>query len=276
MCVCVCHWSIGCCVCSAGEGPFPGVIDLYTLGGTVCEPRAALLANKGFVVFALAFYGYQDMPKTVDKLHLEYFEEGVKFLQMQPKVKKSGIGIVSMSKSGDLALSMASYLPDIAATVCINTCSANSVFPLHYKNTIVPGFVGDPKRIRVLKSGILDMRDILNDPMEQEKTRCTVIPIERASCSFLFIASGDDRNWNSAFFAEQACGRLEAHGKNNYNMVTYPTAGHFMEIPYMPHYPSGFHAAVGQVVAFGGEPKSHADAQVDAWGEIQSFLKLHL
>lgn len=73
-------------MCSTGEGPFPGIIDLYTLGGTVCEPRAALLANKGFVVFALAFYGYQDMPKTVDKLDLEYFEEGVRFLQTQPKV----------------------------------------------------------------------------------------------------------------------------------------------------------------------------------------------
>lgn len=75
-------------MCPTGEGPFPGIIDLYTLGGTVCEPRAALLANKGFVVFALAFYGYQDMPKTVDRLDLEYFEEGVTFLQTQPKVSR--------------------------------------------------------------------------------------------------------------------------------------------------------------------------------------------
>ncbi|XP_058235620.1 acyl-coenzyme A thioesterase 5 [Hemibagrus wyckioides] len=259
-----------------GEGPFPGIIDLYTLGGTVCEPRASLLANKGFVVFALAFYGYQDMPKTVDKLDLEYFEEGVRFLQMQPKVKKSGIGIVSISKSGDLALSMASFLPDISATVCINTCNANSVFPLHYKDTIIPGFVGSKKRITVTKSGILDIRDILNDPMEEEKTRATVIPIERAGCRFLFIVSGDDRNWNSAFFAQQACNRLKAHGKANYDLVTYPTAGHFMEVPYMPHHPSGLHAAVNQVVVFGGEPKAHADAQVNAWGKIQSFLKSHL
>ncbi|XP_026779538.3 acyl-coenzyme A thioesterase 5 [Pangasianodon hypophthalmus] len=259
-----------------GEGPFPGIIDLYTLGGTVCEPRAALLANKGFVVFALAFYGYQDMPKTVDKLDLEYFEEGVTFLQMQPKVKKTGIGIISISKSGDLALSMASFLPNISATVCINTCNANVLFPLHYKDVVIPSFVGSTKRIRVTKSGILDIRDILNDPMEEEKDRATVIPIERASCRFLFIVSGDDRNWNSSFFAEQACSRLKAHGKANYDMVSYPTAGHFMEVPYMPHHPSGLHAAVSQVVTFGGEPKAHAHAQVDAWRRVQEFLKTHL
>ncbi|KAI5090853.1 acyl-coenzyme A thioesterase 1, partial [Silurus meridionalis] len=259
-----------------GEGPFPGIIDLYTLGGSICEPRAALLANKGFVVFALAFYGYQDMPKTVDTLHLEYFEEGLKFLQEQPKVKKSGIGIISISKSGDLALSMASFLPNIAATVCINTCNANVMFPLHYKNTVIPGFVGNIKRIKVTKSGILNIRDILNDPMEKEETRATVIPIERAGCRFLFIVSGDDRNWNSAFFAEQACSRLAAHGKANYDLVTYPTAGHFMEVPYMPHHPSGLHAAVNQVVAFGGDPKAHAHAQVDVWTKVQVFFKANL
>ncbi|KAF7690564.1 hypothetical protein HF521_012368 [Silurus meridionalis] len=216
------------------------------------------------------------MPKTVDTLHLEYFEEGLKFLQEQPKVKKSGIGIISISKSGDLALSMASFLPNIAATVCINTCNANVMFPLHYKNTVIPGFVGNIKRIKVTKSGILNIRDILNDPMEKEETRATVIPIERAGCRFLFIVSGDDRNWNSAFFAEQACSRLAAHGKANYDLVTYPTAGHFMEVPYMPHHPSGLHAAVNQVVAFGGDPKAHAHAQVDAWtkdGWMDDVLK---
>ncbi|XP_053098285.1 acyl-coenzyme A thioesterase 6-like [Pangasianodon hypophthalmus] len=258
-----------------GEGPFPGIIDLYTLGGTVCEPRAALLANKGFVVFALAFYGYQDMPKTVDKLDLEYFEEGVTFLQMQPKVKKTGIGILSISKSGDLALSMASFLPNISATVCINACNANVMFPLHYKDVVIPPLIPNQQNITTTPSGIANVLNTLPD-VTAEENRATVIPIERASCRFLFIVSGDDRNWNSTLFAEQACGRLKAHGKANYDMVSYPTAGHFMEVPYMPHHPSGLHAAVGQVVTFGGEPKAHAHAQVDAWRRVEEFFKKNL
>lgn len=70
-----------------GAGPFPAVLDLYTLGGGLSEKRAALLASRGFVVLALALYGHDDMPKNVAELHLEYFEEAVEFLKIQNKVR---------------------------------------------------------------------------------------------------------------------------------------------------------------------------------------------
>ncbi|XP_053344907.1 acyl-coenzyme A thioesterase 2, mitochondrial-like [Clarias gariepinus] len=258
-----------------GEGPFPGIIDLYTLGGTVCEPRAALLANKGFVVFALAFYGYQDMPKTVNTLHLEYFEEGLTFLQEHPKVKKTGMGILSLSKGGDLALSMASFLPNVASIICINGCNANTMFPLHYKDMVIPPLILNMQNVITTPSGIAEVLNVFPD-VTAEETRDLIIPIERASCKFLFIVSGDDKNWNSTFFASQACSRLKAHGKANYETANYPKAGHFMEVPYMPHCPSGFNGAVEQVIEFGGEPKAHADAQVDAWRRVEVFFKKHL
>lgn len=75
---------------SVGEGPFPGILDLYTFGGDLCEPRASLLASKGFAVLALAYYGYQDLPKTPSKhFDLEYFEEALTFLKRQPQVSKA-------------------------------------------------------------------------------------------------------------------------------------------------------------------------------------------
>lgn len=190
-------------------------------------------------------------------------------------MKKTGIGVLSISKSGDLALSMSSFLPNVSATVCINACTANTLLPLHYKDMVIPPLIPNYQNVTTTPSGVDNVLNALPN-VSAEENRCTVIPIERASCRFLFIVSGDDRNWNSAFFAEQACGRLKAHGKANYDMVSYPTAGHFMEVPYMPHHPSGFHAAVGSVVAFGGEPKAHAYAQVDAWRRVQEFFKKHL
>lgn len=71
---------------STGKGPFPGIVDLYTFGGGLSEPRASLLANKGYVVLALAYYGYQDLPKSPNKLDLEYFEEAVAYLRGLPEV----------------------------------------------------------------------------------------------------------------------------------------------------------------------------------------------
>lgn len=69
-----------------GKGPFPGIVDLYTFGGALSEAKASLLANKGFVVLALAYYGYKDLPKNPKHFDLEYFEEAVTYLRGQPEV----------------------------------------------------------------------------------------------------------------------------------------------------------------------------------------------
>ncbi|XP_068564311.1 acyl-coenzyme A thioesterase 1 [Cebidichthys violaceus] len=258
-----------------GKGPFPGIVDMYIFGGRLTEPRASLLANKGFVVLALAYMGYEDLPKKPKKLDLEYFEEAVTYLRKQPEVKGPGIGIMSISHSGGLAMSMSSFLSGISATVCINSCIANTVIPLHYKDTVISPLPPVMKNIRITDSGLLYVRDGLSDP-SLEKNRASLFPIERASCHFLFAVSEDDHNWNSVFFAKQAAATLRNHGKEHFQVVTYPKAGHFLEVPHMPHCPSGFHGAVGTEVMFGGEPKAHSEAQLDLWERVQEFFKSHL
>lgn len=59
---------------------------MYTFGGGLTEPRASLLASKGFVVLALAYLRYQDLPKNPKNLDLEYFEEAVTYLRKRPEV----------------------------------------------------------------------------------------------------------------------------------------------------------------------------------------------
>ncbi|KAL2078238.1 hypothetical protein ACEWY4_025923 [Coilia grayii] len=269
-----------------GPGPFPGIVDLYTLGGGLSEPRASLMANKGFVVLALAFYRYKDLPKKVDQLDLEYFEEGVRFLQRQPKkrtswlsvffkVKDCGVGVISISKSGDLALSMATYLPEVRAAVSINGCCFNTLFPLKYKGTIIAALLPDLQKVITTKQGLLDISQAMPCPMAKENL-ASAIPIERADCHFMFVASEDDKNWDSVLYAELASQRLRDHGKRNFEVVRYPKAGHFLDVPHMPFYPSGVHAAVGKVVVFGGEAKANAYAQVDLWGRVQEFFRKHL
>ncbi|XP_072301776.1 acyl-coenzyme A thioesterase 2, mitochondrial [Eucyclogobius newberryi] len=256
-----------------GQGPFPGILDLYTLGGGLTEPRASLLAGKGFVVLALAYKSYQDLPKNPEYLELEYFEEAVEYLRSLPEVEGPGVGVISISHSGGVAMSISSFLSHISATVCINGCNANTVIPLRYKDKCIPPIPHIMENIRFTKSGLLVVRDVLPDP---EQHRPSLIPIERATCQFLFVASKDDYNWTSAFFAKQAASILKRHGKDSYALSLYPKAGHFLEVPYMPNCPSGVHAAVGKVVFFGGEPKAHSEAQLDLWERVQCFFKTHL
>lgn len=66
-----------------GDGPFSAVLDLCTF---MSEKRACLLANKGFVVLAVAVY--TDKPENIKEMHLDHFKEAVDFLQQHPKVSR--------------------------------------------------------------------------------------------------------------------------------------------------------------------------------------------
>lgn len=116
------------------------------------------------------------------------------------KVCGSGLGLLSLSKRGYLALSIATFLPGIAATVWINGCNANAMIPLHYKGTAL---MLDTKRVFATKSGALNVKYVINDPMAVEN-QAMLIPIERANGRFLFVAAEDDQNWDSCYFADQA------------------------------------------------------------------------
>ncbi|XP_076777816.1 acyl-coenzyme A thioesterase 5-like isoform X2 [Arvicanthis niloticus] len=133
----------------AGTGPFPGIIDLFGIGGGLLEYRASLLAGKGFAVMALAYYNYDDLPKDLDVIHLEYFEEAVTYLLSHPQAEGPGIGLLGISKGAELCLSMASFLKGITAAVIINGSVANVATTLKYKDESLPPVGTDINRTKV-------------------------------------------------------------------------------------------------------------------------------
>lgn len=295
-----------------GEGPFPAVLDLWTFGGGLSEKRASLLASRGFVVLTIALYGHDDMPSHIKVVHLDYFEEAIEFLKKQDKVSSfmcscktanqcdfrnckkkpivallfcffliqqvgsNGVGVISLSKSGDLALSVASYLPGVEATVWINGCCSNTAFPLYYKGSqIHSALMYDRSKSILTETGALVVKNGIDNPLAEENEG-SLIPIERAKGRFLFVASEDDLNWDSKSYMEVLVERLKRYGKDNYESVSYPRAGHYLEPPYGPYCPSCVHGLVGKPVLWGGEPRSHAVAEVHAWTKIQEFFRTHL
>nr|XP_019588951.1 PREDICTED: acyl-coenzyme A thioesterase 1-like isoform X2 [Rhinolophus sinicus] len=256
-------------------GPFPGIVDIFGAGGGLLEYRASLLAGKGFAVMALAYYNYEDLPKSMETLHLEYFEEAVNYLRNHPQVKGPGVGLLGISKGAELCLSMASFLKGITAVVMINGSMINVGGALHYKDETLPPIGLDPNRIKVTKDGLADILDILNSPLEESNQK-SIIPVERAESTFLFIVGQDDHNWKSEFYANEASKLLQANGKEKPQIICYPGTGHYIEPPYFPMCRASLHTLVGRPVIWGGEPRAHAMAQVDAWKQIQIFFHKHL
>ena len=58
----------------SGPGPHPAVIDMFGGIGGLLETRAALLASRGFLTLALAYFNYKDLPVSFYDVPFTYFE----------------------------------------------------------------------------------------------------------------------------------------------------------------------------------------------------------
>uniref|UniRef100_A0A673U2S0 Acyl-CoA thioesterase 6 n=1 Tax=Suricata suricatta TaxID=37032 RepID=A0A673U2S0_SURSU len=226
-----------------GDGPFPGLIDMFGDGG-LNESRASHLACRGFATLALPFFGYEDLPPIMKDLNLDYFEEAAKFVQSHPKVKGPNIGVIDSGKGAELAFSMASFLPNIAAVVSINGCISNTTTALTCGRLILPGLPFNLDKISAMDSGVYDIKEALGDPLDP--------------CPFPFSVK-----------------HLTEHGKTNFTLLSYPNAGHRIDPPYSPFFSVCLHPVLGVPVLGGGQLKAHAVAQMESW-KILAFLHLHL
>ncbi|XP_039078820.1 acyl-coenzyme A amino acid N-acyltransferase 2-like [Hyaena hyaena] len=258
-----------------GEGPFPGIMDLFGGRGGLVEFRASLLASHGFAVLALAYFGYEDLPAELGEIDLEYFEEAANLLLAHPKIQPPGIGLFSVSKGAEIALAMACFLKQVVATVCINGTNAIYEFPLRYKDLVITPIPTFLERLQfdVLGAGrFRHYRGNARDELNQK----SVLPIEKAQGPILFIVGESDECLNSKDYAEQALEQLRSHGKNNGRMLVYPGAGHLIEPPYTPLCYASPQSNFSRLLLWGGEPVAHAAAQEHSWGEIQKFFREHL
>ncbi|KAM4707501.1 acyl-coenzyme A amino acid N-acyltransferase 1-like [Discoglossus pictus] len=258
-----------------GEGPFPGVIDMFGGVGGLLEFRSSLLASRGFASLALAYFAYEDLPNSLQHVDLTYFEEAAQFLLRNPKVAGDGVGVVAVCKGAEIGLAMATYLPQIKATVCINGTNAINGNSMGYGDVFLSGIPYVIERIEVTELGALKLSDILADTTKPEHQH-SVLPLEKARGSILFLVGARDENYNSLKFARDALARARKYGKKNVHIVSYPGAGHLLEPPGSPFCPVSQSPFFPAPLTWGGELLAHGNAQETSWREIQYFFHTNL
>ncbi|KAE8636713.1 hypothetical protein XENTR_v10003101 [Xenopus tropicalis] len=258
-----------------GEGPFPGVIDMFGGIGGLTEFRSSLLASRGFASLALAYFAYEDLPSFLGVVDLTYFEEAAQFLLRNPKVSGDGVGVVAVCKGAEIALSMASYLPQVQATVCINGTNAVNGNFLTYGNISIEGIPYQIERAQTTHSGAMQLSFTLQDPRKPEYQDC-ILPIERARGPVLFCVGDKDQNYDSLFFANEALARARKKGKQNVYLRRYPGAGHLLEPPGSPFCPVSQSPFFPLPLMWGGELVPHCTAQETCWREMRDFLHSNL
>ncbi|XP_067686283.1 acyl-coenzyme A thioesterase 1-like isoform X1 [Haliotis asinina] len=253
----------------AGVGPFPGVIDLFGSTGGLLEFRAALLASKGFASFALGYFGYDDLPKTLDDLELDYFLDAVDWLASHPSVQPGGIGVVGTSKGGELAFVMGMFSDKVKAVVNISGSPAFSFADLKKSGkSHIKALTMDFSKLDYTDEGVIAINSFQYDSS-------AFIPVWEKNAAVLYLCGEEDGTWETKR-AEMFKASFPEEKRDNIEVVIYPRTGHLIEPPYMPLCRSSYHRILDMVFVWGGQPEAHAAAQEDAWKRLLHFLHKHL
>ncbi|WP_456695396.1 acyl-CoA thioester hydrolase/BAAT C-terminal domain-containing protein [Aeromicrobium sp. P5_D10] len=275
----------------SGTGPRPAVITLTGSGGGINREEAELLASRGFVCLALAYFNYPGRPDDLFEQPLEYFRSAVEWLAAHRAVRADSIAVKGQSRGAELSLLLGSHIPGIKAVVAVApsgyvwgsftsdgrdgaawtlagrpvpTVTAEDLVPLH--SAVVDGAVEATPGFRAAVEA--------TPPDELEEAE---IPIEQGDCSVLLVCGDDDAMWDAVALSDVLLRRADtATSSCDLRRVILPNAGHNLSLPYTPVVTSTVHPVNGVRYAYGGTRKGTADARVTAWNSIIDFLEAAL
>ena len=273
----------------AGQGPFPAVIVVGGSGGGLQEGHAALFASRGIAAFALAYFAFDDLPKHLIDIPLEYFKAAIDWIGNRQEIDENRLALVGKSRGAEVALQVGSLFPEVRAVIGyvpshviwsgIGDAGRGEVFAWTHHGKGIPFM---PNRMSPSQAAeIFSKPQIPLTPMflinleDSEAVERVSIPVERISGPVLLISGLDDQMWPSAMMGHAVMQRLEDRGHPYvHKHLAYPDAGHMILMPYLPTTRNASqHPVTHQTYAFGGTPKGCAEANVDSWTQVLDFLR---
>jgi dienelactone hydrolase len=275
----------------AGKGHSAAVLVLQGSRGGIPAQYAPVLASHGYAVLALAYFRVEGLPKDLVEIPLEYFLKAIDWMKAQPSVDGKRIGVLGLSKGGELSLLLAANYPE----------RFRAVVALSPSSVVWEGAVRDPEKtgVAALKPGRsswtiegkplpympktitpeirarLDRHEPFNaiemmlpGPTDASAMKQARIPVEKIRAPILLISSQADRNWPSGIFSEQVVATLkENRFAYAYEHLSYPQCSHFMPDSWTPPLYGG---------GVGGTADGTMHAYADYWPKLLTFLEKNL
>lgn len=260
-------------------------------GGLVwSQEMAGLLASHGHAAFALAYFGAEGLPPTLDRIPLEYFGTALAWLAAQPGVDGNRIAVMGLSRGGELALLIGATFPNVRAVVAYVPsgiawpafpASGHGAWTFEGKEIAYASTLTYEEWDKALADGTArkDSFDWYLMPLrDAEYTARVSISVERIGGPVLMISGTDDRLWPSRELTEIAVQRFRnANFPHHVEHLIYPEAGHSMGWPHVPTTQlKSKHSVSGEDIDMGGTPEGTARARQDSWPRMLAFLRTAL
>ena len=193
-----------------------------------------MLASHGFASLALAYFGYDGLPNTLENIPLEYFETAIHWLGAQNGVRADRLAIIGASRGGELALLLGATFPQIKAVV--GYVAASSSRP--GDNTLEPAWTFRGGPLPYVRDFDTIFSAARGEPVAMQSASAAVIHAEKINGPVLLISAKDDRLWPSFQMSDQIMQRL-AQYRHPYpdKHLSYDGAGHLIleMIPNLPY-----------------------------------------
>lgn len=248
-----------------GGGQHPGVLVLGGSEGGLMTAKAAWLASHGFAALVLAYFRYEDLPRDLENIPLEYFGEAIAWMMQRPEIAPGRIGVMGTSRGGELALQLGSMYPQLKAVVAY--VPANVRYAACCRGTTVPyawTWKGQPLTYVFAR---------MADFPQAEKT--AGIAVEYTHGPILLIGGEDDGVWHSASMTQAVVDRLHRdHFAYGVELLKYPHAGHRAGRPeIVPVWHDKMrHPVSGREMDPGGTVPGDAASSLDAIPKVLKFL----
>ncbi len=186
------------------------------MGGAV---QASLLAAHGYPAMSLAYFAEPGLPKTAERIPLEYFESALHMLAAQPGVDRRHVLVWGWSIGSEAAELLGAQDPGLVGGVIATVPGADithgypSSQPLWTRNG------------RAVRTGLPD--DPLN-PLASPQSPAAIIPVEKIRGPVMFVCAGHDEVWPSCTFTDEMVARRAAHHASAPVVLKYPDAGHLV------------------------------------------------
>ena len=278
-----------------GAGPYRVVMVLNGSGGGINEPRAALLASRGYQAFALGYFKAPGLSPFITETPLEYLETGLQWAHRRLSPANGFVAVSGQSRGGELALLLGATFPDLVSAVIAFVPGAM----VHGAQGAADPARGGWKGATWTHAGVplphlwQDNQAVqwhpwdgdappdrhhsvffegLKDTSLAERAR---IRVEDIDAPVLLISGRDDRAWPSSLYSKMVVSTLRRH-QHPYLVrhLDYDDAGHAIGIPVIPSTQLNRVHPVSMVpYTNGGTPSGNAKANAGSWQGMLDFLQ---
>lgn len=210
-------------------------------GGPSGDYWAAQFAAKGYVGVSLAYYRQEGLPQLMEEIPLEYFEKAMKRIGDQAEVDPEKIILMGASRNAELALVIASNLPDFVSGVIAYAPSAiswsNTVLPFN-SNTLKASWTyqGESipylpmEKIKAPVSAKLSTLEYWQEGLGKvSQYEEAIIKVEKIQGPILLLSGKDDQIWPSALMSDMIIQRLKSKDfPHEFESIEYDDAGHLI------------------------------------------------